>query len=1001
MVFGNKSVTLLLIITIEKAHFNHIAMSSPYSPIDESSFTDTAFDPEVILNGNGDRYAETGAERIPYSPKPDVNAENPKQHNPAPANSEIPTPEAMTSHPSNEKNARQSLKRTFQLIRDSRTVMFLGIVLVFAAGYALIVAMSYFYNIGTDQSAMLNGDFDPEMIKNAGGPFGAWLAHTLIYNWLGLGSFILIYYTAMCGIAMLKVYRPSFWALTLRCLLTAVALSVICGFVTYEISSPIFWGGRHGHLLNERLMILTGFWGALAVTLIMGGLVVILYLTELKRSFVYLNERISIYRQRQAERKAERERIREENEAIRREQEAKDAAKRAEQEAVRLAEEQRIALEKAEADRIDKEKVEMEKLTDTSNEGTEPVGSESGLTTSESLFNPTMPLEEKPRTDSDSIDPSPSARIQIEADNSISTASPTASTPLWSEVTEKDDTGETDDELSPLFTSGKEEISDSDIAETSHLTADIPLFINNRPETSKPTSESRNDVIDSITSEEGLFDPRAELSHYRFPSIDFLRPAKESGPSVDAQEMEENKIRITETLNHYGIPISKIEATVGPTVTLYEIIPAEGVRIAKIKRLEDDIALSLAALGIRIIAPIPGKGTIGIEVPNKDPQVVSMRSIIESATYANSHMELPMAMGRTISNEVFMADLCKMPHLLVAGATGMGKSVGLNTIIASLLYKKHPSELKFVLIDPKMVEFSLYARLERHYLAKLPEEEDAIITDPSKVVATLNSLCVEMDNRYALLKEASMRNIKEYNDKFIHRHLNPEKGHRFLPYIVVIVDEFADLIMTAGKEVETPIARIAQKARAVGIHMILATQRPSTNVITGVIKANFPGRIAFRVFQMVDSRTIIDRPGANQLIGRGDMLFSNNGKLDRVQCAFIDTPEVSAICESISEQVGYPNAYELPEYIAENTDGGKLASVGDRDPLFDECARLVVTTDTASTSSLQRRYSIGYNRAGKIMDQMEAAGIVGPSRDGKPRQVLVDSFTLERILENN
>lgn len=383
--------------------------------------------------------------------------------------------------------------------------------------------------------------------------------------------------------------------------------------------------------------------------------------------------------------------------------------------------------------------------------------------------------------------------------------------------------------------------------------------------------------------------------------------------------------------------------------------------------MEDDIALSLAALGIRIIAPIPGKGTIGIEVPNKDPQVVSMRSIIESPTYTNSHMELPMAMGRTISNDVFMADLCKMPHLLVAGATGMGKSVGLNTIIASLLYKKHPSELKFVLIDPKMVEFSLYARLERHYLAKLPEEEDAIITDPLKVVATLNSLCVEMDNRYALLKDASMRNIKEYNDKFIHRHLNPEKGHRFLPYIVVIVDEFADLIMTAGKEVETPIARIAQKARAVGIHMILATQRPSTNVITGVIKANFPGRIAFRVFQMVDSRTIIDRPGANQLIGRGDMLFSNNGKLDRVQCAFIDTPEVSAICDSISEQVGFPSAYELPEYIAEGGDGGKLATVGDRDPLFDECARLVVTTDTASTSSLQRRYSIGYNRAGKIM----------------------------------
>ena len=473
-----------------------------------------------------------------------------------------------------------------------------------------------------------------------------------------------------------------------------------------------------------------------------------------------------------------------------------------------------------------------------------------------------------------------------------------------------------------------------------------------------------------------------------------------SRQSVDAEEMEENNARITKTLSDYGIAISNIKATVGPTVTLYEIIPAEGVRIAKIKNLEDDIALSLAALGIRIIAPIPGKGTIGIEVPNKDPQTVSMRSVLESEKFRNSTMELPMAIGRTVSNDVYMADLTKMPHLLVAGATGMGKSVGLNAIIASLLYKKHPSELKFVMIDPKKVEFSLYAKLERHYLAKLPDEEDAIITDPQKVVATLKSLCIEMENRYALLKDAQMRNVKEYNERFVRHALNPERGHRYLPYIVVIVDEFADLIITAGKEVETPIARIAQMARAVGIHMILATQRPSTNVITGVIKANFPGRIAFRVFQMVDSRTIIDRPGANQLIGRGDMLFSNNGKIDRVQCAFIDTPEVTAVCDFIDRQVGYDHAYELPEYVPESDDSGSVASLGDRDPLFDECARLVVSSGVASTSSLQRRYSIGYNRAGKIMDQMEAAGIVGPSQGGKPRQVLVDSLTLERILEN-
>lgn len=501
-----------------------------------------------------------------------------------------------------------------------------------------------------------------------------------------------------------------------------------------------------------------------------------------------------------------------------------------------------------------------------------------------------------------------------------------------------------------------------------------------------------------IVNEEA-YDHRAELSRYRFPSIDLLidRPLKEN--SVDLEEQEENKERITKTLNDYQIPIQHIEATVGPTVTLYEIIPAEGVRIAKIKRLEDDIALSLAALGIRIIAPIPGKGTIGIEVPNKDPQTVSMRSIIASKKFQECKYALPMAMGATISNDVFIADLTKMPHVLVAGATGQGKSVGLNAIIASLLYKKHPSELKFVLIDPKMVEFSLYSKLERHYLAKLPDEEEAIITDPSKVVATLNSLCVEMDNRYNLLRNANVRSLAEYNAKFTARSLNPEKGHRYLPYIVVIVDEFADLIMTAGKEVETPIARIAQKARAVGMHMIIATQRPSTNVITGIIKANFPGRIAFRVSQMVDSKTILDRTGANQLIGRGDMLFSINGEMNRVQCAFIDTQEVEDICTCIDEQIGFEHAYYLPDYLPESGDGGSLSNVADRDTLFEEAARIVVQSGVASTSSLQRRYSIGYNRAGKIMDQLEEAGIVGPAQGGKPRQILVDSLQLERMLE--
>lgn len=499
-----------------------------------------------------------------------------------------------------------------------------------------------------------------------------------------------------------------------------------------------------------------------------------------------------------------------------------------------------------------------------------------------------------------------------------------------------------------------------------------------------------------------IYDPSDSLPRYKFPSTSLLKNIKIKENNVDKEEQEENKKRITETLNNYGINIKSIDVCVGPTITLFEIVPADGVRIAKIKNLENDIALSLAALGIRIIAPIPGRGTIGIEVPNRDPQTVSMRSVLESKTYQESKFDLPIAMGCTIANKVFVADLCKMPHVLVAGATGQGKSVGLNAIITSLIYRKHPAELKFVLFDPKMVEFSLYARLEHHYLAKLPGEEEPIVTDFTKAIATLNSLTVLMDNRYELLKNAKVRNIKEYNEKFVNHRLNPDKGHEYMPYIVVVVDEFADLIMMAGKEVEKPIARIAQKARAVGIHMIIATQRPSTDVITGMIKANFPGRIAFKVSQMVDSRTILDCPGAQQLIGRGDMLFLANGEMERVQCAFISTEEAESICEFIGNQIGYATAYELPEFIPSTeedvTYGG--GGIADRDSLFEEAAAFIVTGTTASTSSLQRRYSIGYNRAGKIMDQLEAAGIVGPAQGGKPRQVLMDSLQLSQILNN-
>ncbi|MDE7135290.1 MAG: DNA translocase FtsK, partial [Muribaculaceae bacterium] len=512
--------------------------------------------------------------------------------------------------------------------------------------------------------------------------------------------------------------------------------------------------------------------------------------------------------------------------------------------------------------------------------------------------------------------------------------------------------------------------------------------------------------IEQATSEnssyevQGEYDPKADLSRFRMPPVTLLKDRQKSDNNVDLEEQEANKARITKVLSDYGIEITKIEAIVGPTVTLYKIVPAEGVRIAKIKRLEDDIAMSLAALGIRIIAPIPGESNIGIEVPNKEPQTVSIRSILGSKAYQDSKCQLPMALGATINNEVFITDLAKMPHLLVAGATGQGKSVGLNTIIASLIYKRHPSELKFVLVDPKMVEFSLYSCLEKHYLAKIPDAEEAIITDWTKVVDTLNSLCVEMDNRYQLLKNAQCRSITEYNEKFVHRRLNPEKGHRYLPYIVMIVDEFADLIMMAGKSVEAPIARIAQKARAVGMHLIIATQRPSTNVITGMIKANFPGRIAFAVRQRVDSQTILDCPGANQLIGKGDMLISTGGPLQRVQCAFISTEEVESICHYIDDQIGFPTAYILPDPPTEAAEGGGsgAVSLADRDPYFEEIARMVVQSNTASTSNIQRKYSIGYNRAGKIMDQLEMAGVVGPASGGKPRQVLMSPEDVEMLL---
>ena len=559
-----------------------------------------------------------------------------------------------------------------------------------------------------------------------------------------------------------------------------------------------------------------------------------------------------------------------------------------------------------------------------------------------------------------------------------------------------------------------EEVEEKEKIEIVMPSAEETLATEQNQEAAQPTDEeelkievkavAEEDVVETLSQElvekYGAFDPTLELSNYQFPTLELLKDYGNASITIDEDELEANKNKIIDTLRNYKIEIAKIKANIGPTVTLYEIVPEAGIRISKIKNLEDDIALSLSALGIRIIAPIPGKGTIGIEVPNQKPSIVSMRSVIASQRFQKAEMELPIAIGKTISNETFVVDLAKMPHMLMAGATGQGKSVGLNAVLTSLLYKKHPAEVKFVLVDPKKVELNIYNKIERHYLAKLPDAEDAIITDNTKVINTLNSLCIEMDNRYELLKNAMCRNIKEYNAKFKARKLNPDDGHAFLPYIVLVVDEFADLIMTAGKEVETPIARLAQLARAIGIHLIIATQRPSVNVITGIIKANFPARIAFRVTSKIDSRTILDSGGADQLIGRGDMLYTQGNDLTRIQCAFVDTPEVEKIAEYIGSQKAYPEAHLLPEFVGEESTVLDI-DASDRDALFREAAEVIVTAQQGSASLLQRKLKLGYNRAGRIIDQMEAAGIVGPFEGSKARQVLVpDLTTLEQLLNN-
>lgn len=909
-----------------------------------------AFEPDALPKPRHARrpvIPETPEPQPSDSPRPRPQYDNQPKVKVEPSERKKVTEEAKIEGGSRQKASRpqsaglgSGLKK---VLTDSRLSMFIGIVLLVISAYLSIAFISYLANGADDQSTLQSYSLgsivsQPEKVSNIGGPIGAWLSETLISRSFGMGAVAVIVYTIALGLSLTGTRKTNFFSLTFKSLVTLIAISVVFGMVTFRTPSVVFWGGEHGYYINKLLYQSTGVFGMIGVSAILVAAVVLIFLAQIAKTVRFIRNQINAAIERREKKRMDRL-----SAQIDAEQHNENQPKKAES-TLRKNISERDALadidtyqKPVSAEPISRPKMETIKIK---------VPKPSPLD-SLSEFPQDVPVVKDYTAESRHRDAAPAEPEHVAVAESNEPAPPT-------------------------------EI----------------LVVELETKIAAPIEEAEDEGPD-------LYDPTLELSRYRKPSLDLLQEHSSGNCVIDPAEQEMNKERITKVLSEFGIDIVKIEATVGPTITLYEIVPAEGVRSSKIRNLEDDIALSLKAIGVRIIA-MPGKGTIGIEVPNAVPQIVSMRSILASKKYQESTAALPMAIGATITNDVYIADLAKMPHLLVAGATGMGKSVGLNAIITSLLYKKHPAELKFVLVDPKMVEFSLYSSLEKHYLAKLPDEEEAIITNMDKVVPTLHSLCVEMDNRYELLKKAQVRNIKEYNEKFVQRHLNPHNGHQFLPYIVVIVDEFADLIMTAGKEIELPIARIAQKARAVGIHMILATQRPSAEIIKGFIKANFPGRIAFRVTQSRESSIILDQTGANQLIGRGDMLFSKDGIIERVQCAFIDTPEVQSICKWISDQTGYEDAYLLPEYIpagANDSAGAGSERMTDRDPLFDKAAVMVVEEGVGSTTSLQRRLGVGFPRAGKIMDQLERAGIVGPQiASGKPRKVLMDADDLSVYL---
>ncbi|MDE6009932.1 MAG: DNA translocase FtsK [Muribaculaceae bacterium] len=885
--------------------------------------------------------------------------------------------------------------RTWEAIKGfftSQTTRWLvGIFLGGFGVYLLVAFISYFANCLHDQATISNtavGSLPP--VNNAGGEGGARLAELLINESFGLGSFVIIVW--LIAIAMkLLAGQPRFKTVnfTIKCIVALITVSLIIGLLTIGFNSGVNWGGYHGRFVNDFIIRFFGWTGAVILCLALVATFFVICLRDFVNWILRKRAQLAEKRRKAAELKAERER---------REREIEEMLHQERLDAIRAGE----AAAPVEDESGEAGSVTIDLASTMPVDSYEPTAgaadsAESNLNLAIQGYE--IEDEEEPighpaiaanaaignQEQSEGSESSESYDVMDKSDTSAGTYN-SDRTDNSDDISNSDKSDKSDNSESDVDSDKSDGTDNSDTPED-----DLGMVVN-------VNQISQADKREVRRAQDG---GGGSIKHlYKFPSPMILREGEQK-MTVDIEEQAQNKERIRETLKYFQIPITSIEATVGPTITLYEIRPAQGIKISKIKNLADDIALSLAAKGVRIIAPIPGRGTVGIEVANAEPQTVSMRSIIMSKKYTETNYKLPVAIGSTIGNDVYMADLAKMPHLLVAGATGQGKSVGLNAIIASLLYKKRPDELKFVMIDPKEVEFSLYAKIEQHYLAKL-EDSEAIITDMSKVVDTLNSLCVEMDNRYKLLKMAHVREVVEYNNKIAQGQLSPEEGHRFMPYIVLVVDEFADLIMTAGKEVETPIARLAQKARAVGMHVIIATQRPSTNVITGLIKANFPARIAFKVSSGIDSKTILDSTGAQALIGRGDMLISHNSESVRVQCAFLDTPEVEAICDHISRQPFNAGPYILPEPISasdgDSESGGGSITGGERDPLFEEVGELVVSSGMGSTSGIQRRYSIGYNRAGKIMDQLEHYGVVGPSLGGKPRQVLMDLYGFQELL---